>query len=203
MTPPERHRAAVFTDIWTRNLWGSAESRSGPGSGVARTAQFREALESFLAREKPHLLYDAPCGDFVWMSHVRLPAGVDYLGADIVAPLIAENESKHGRPGVAFAVADIVAAPPPDASAWLCRESLFHLPIADILAVLAHWRASAIPWFLATTTPLLSRNTECPVGGWRPLNLEIEPFHMGPPDERFPDAAPSDPSKIVGAWRKR
>ncbi|NEX94363.1 class I SAM-dependent methyltransferase [Caulobacter sp. 17J65-9] len=196
-------REAVFTEIWRDNGWGGAESRSGPGSGVARTEPFRAALEAFLARVRPRLVYDAPCGDWCWMRHVRLPEGAAYLGADIVSPMIAELNARDARPGVAFTTADVVAADPPaEADVWLCRESLFHLTLADAVRVVERWRASKIEWFLATTTPTVGLNAEMTTGGWRRLNLALAPFPLGPPLEVLPDAAPADPAKVVGVWRR-
>jgi hypothetical protein len=39
-------------------------------------------------------LLDIPCGDFNWMKLLNL--GVDYIGADIVGELIAENRRRFG-----------------------------------------------------------------------------------------------------------
>lgn len=201
-TEDERsRRAEVFTKIWASNTWGSEESRSGPGSGQARTTIFRAALETFLERVQPPLLYDAPCGDYQWMRLVRLPAGTRYLGADIVPPLIEEVRGRFATCGVNFVLSDIVSDPPPAADVWLCREALFHLTLAEGVAVVEHWRRSRIRWFLATTTPTVENNMEVATGGWRKLNLEIGPFDLGSPQIRLPDAAPADPAKIVGAWR--
>lgn len=195
-------RGAIFTEIWRKDLWQGAESRSGPGSGVARTAPLRSALEALLEREQPRLIYDAPCGDFVWMQHVRLPAAAHYIGADIVAPMIAELQQRYGAPNRTFSVADIVATPPPKADIWLCRESLFHMPLVDAQTVIAHWRASSIPLFLATTSPTVTENHDISTGGWRPLNLERAPFDLGPASEYLPDGAPADPHKCIGVWRR-
>jgi hypothetical protein len=195
-------RGAIFTEIWRKGLWQGAESRSGPGSGVARTAALRAALEALLEREQPHLFYDAPCGDFIWMQHVRMPAHTHYLGADIVAPMIADNQSRYGALNRAFHIADIVAAPPPPADIWLCRESLFHMSLTDAQTVIEHWRASTIPIFLATTSPTVTENHDVATGAWRPINLERAPFNLGPPSERLPDGATADPAKCIGVWRR-
>jgi hypothetical protein len=196
-------RTEIFERIWRENAWKGTESRSGRGSGVARTAPLRTALEAFLDEVRPALLYDAPCGDFVWMAHVRLPAGTRYLGADIVPGLIAENLRRHSAPHRRFVVADIVTdPPPPDAEVWLCRESLFHLSFADALAALGHWRSSGVGWLLATTTPTVTANVDVPTGGWRRMNLAVAPFDLGPPLATLPDAAPTDASKVVGVWRR-
>lgn len=193
----------AFSDIWRENAWGDPETRSGPGSTTVRTAAFRGALESFLEKTKPRVFYDAPCGDFNWMRLVRLPPAVRYVGADVVVDMIAQLQSDHGRLDRTFLVRDIVFDPPPEADVWLCRESLFHLPLAEIEMVLDRWRASSIAYFLATTSPSMVCNQDVPVGAWRSINMEIVPFDLGPAQAYLPDAAPTDPAKVVGVWRQR
>jgi hypothetical protein len=195
-------RSAIFSSIWSNNAWSSAESRSGPGSEIARTAAFRAELEAFLVRVGAASIYDAPCGDFNWMRLTRLPPGAAYVGADIVAPMIEQLQREYGDERRRFALADIVEASPPPADIWLCRESLFHLSFDEIRRVLAHWRASPIPWFLATTTPTVSRNINIKTGSWRQLNMEIAPFDLGLAREYLFDGSPADPHKVVGVWRK-
>ena len=202
MTDPAERRRQVFESIWLANQWGGAESRSGPGSGVVRTAPFRAALEKFLRRVDARVIYDAPCGDFHWMSHVSLPAGCAYIGADIVPALVDLVRRRYQTPGRDFRVADIVAEPPAAADVWLCRESLFHLSFEDALAVVAHWRRSSIRYFLATTTPTLLANTDVASGDWRMLNLNAPPFDLGDPAEVLPDGAPADPDKVIGVWTR-
>lgn len=195
-------RGAIFERIWAENHWGSLESRSGLGSEVERTAPFRASLEAFLAQIGPGLLYDAPCGDFNWMRHVAFPAGMTYVGADIVAPMIMKLQREFGSATRRFQVADIVIDPPPPADVWLCRESLFHLSLDDCRAVIANWRASTIPYFLATSTPTVTQNTDIRAGDWRPLNMELADFDLGPPVARFSDGSPRDLGKIIGVWTR-
>lgn len=197
----DNNRNAIFTEIWRQHMW-QGESRSGPGSGVARTAPLRAALEALLEREQPQLLYDAPCGDFLWMQHVKLPEGARYLGADIVKPMIDDLQNRYATPTRSFRVTDIVIEPPPMCDVWLCRESLFHLTLTDAQAVITHWRASTIPMFLATTSPTVTDNQDIATGDWRPLNLECGPFNLGPPSEYLPDGAAADPHKCIGVWRR-
>jgi hypothetical protein len=192
----------VFSEIWRNNLWGDRETRSGPGSTVVRTEGFRRALEGFLQQVNPGVLYDAPCGDFNWMRLVRLPPQTGYIGADVVPELIALLERNHASDHRRFLLRDVVFDAPPDADVWLCRESLFHLSLAEIGMVIDQWRESSISYFLATTSTAITTNTDIATGGWRPINMEIDPFTLGPPQLYLPDAAPSDPSKVVGVWRK-
>lgn len=199
----EASRAEVFERIWRENEWLGSESRSGPGSSLARTANFRQDLQRFLEEVCPRVLYDAPCGDFHWMQNVRLPWGTSYIGADIVAPLIADLQARFGGPSRSFRVADIVEDDPPaEADVWLCRETLFHLTLADAQQVIARWRSSDVEWFLATTTPTVEVNEEVTTGAWRKLNLEAAPFNLEPPQVRLSDAADADPDKFVGVWRR-
>jgi hypothetical protein len=146
------------------------------------------------------VFYDAPCGDFNWMRFVQLQPETRYIGADIVPDLVEELRHKYGSSARDFVVADIVTDPLPEADVWLCRECLFHLPLAEISHVISRWRAARIHFLLATTTPTVATNGEVSLGHWRYLNLEAAPFTLGAPVERLPDAAPTDPDKVVGVW---
>src|SRR5688572_15166107 len=92
--PPDRQadaegsaaRARVFCRIHAANEWGTVESRSGPGSTLARTEHLREGLPRLLDELGVRSLLDAPCGDFHWMQHV-VPHLDRYVGVDIVPEL--------------------------------------------------------------------------------------------------------------------
>ncbi|MCY4208388.1 MAG: hypothetical protein OXD29_10625 [Roseovarius sp.] len=86
----------VFTRIYKRNLWNSKESRSGPGSELQATKNLRHALPGLIKQYSVDRFLDVPCGDFNWMQHVLPGLHVDYIGGDIVAPLIMNNQNKWG-----------------------------------------------------------------------------------------------------------
>ncbi len=89
--------AQLFTEIWRSNLWGADSSRSGLGSEDEATAHLRGELPLLLSRLKVRSLLDIPCGDFGWMSRTDL--GLDsYIGADIVAGIVARNTERYGSP---------------------------------------------------------------------------------------------------------
>ena len=46
-------------------------------------------------------MLDIPCGDFNWMRLVRFD-GVQYIGADVVAELVAKNHKCYGGTGRDF-----------------------------------------------------------------------------------------------------
>lgn len=199
---PERlaeERRRVFERIYADNGWLCEESRSGPGSTLARTRSLREALPDLLRELGARSLLDAPCGDFHWMSEVPLD-GVAYAGVDIVPALIAANRARFGAPGRTFAVADIVQDDLPCADALLCRECLVHLTLADAAQALANFRRSGARWLIATTFPATQANGDVATGWWRPLNLERPPFALPPARRLVSDSLPEWPDKALGVW---
>lgn len=117
--------------------------------------------------------------------------------------MIEALNARYGDNVRRFVVADIVEDEPPAADLWLCRESLFHLTNSEVAQVLERWRRSGIPWFVATTTPTVTENADIETGYWRPLNLQAPPFSMEAPLDVLPDAAPGDPAKVLGVWRRQ
>ena len=201
-----RSPEAVFTSIWTSGWWTRAipgGSRSGPGSSSEAARNVAHALPPLLARLGARSLLDAPCGDFAWMSGVDR-SSFDYVGADIVAPLIDELSSRHSDARTRFVVLDLARGPLPRADAVLCRDLLVHLSFRLGLAALARVRESGATWLLATTFPGLERNEDCVTGLWRPLDLEKPPFSLPPPVETIHeqrDPAGLLPDKHLGVWR--
>lgn len=199
-------REAVFTEIYQHNLWGEIESRSGAGSTLAFTAALREALPDLLRRHGVSTVLDAPCGDFHWMQAVRLPDGVAYIGADIVAPMVARLAQEHAAPGRRFVHLDLTTGPFPRHDLWLCRDCLFHLSYADIAKV---WRAFlASPGQFALLTSHTAQdgrpvvNRDIATGDARPIDLTAAPFHLPAPLEAITDFTPPSHPRIVGLWSR-
>ena len=103
----------VFSRIYEKNLWADAESRSGRGSTLARTAVIRDALPALLGELGARSMLDAACGDFNWMSRIDL-GGVSYVGVDVVPRLIERNRRLYGGEGREFVLADITRDPLPE-----------------------------------------------------------------------------------------
>jgi SAM-dependent methyltransferase len=199
--PGPSPRQAVFTTIYHDNGWQNAESRSGRGSTVARTASLRPALLALLEEFGVRSLLDAPCGDFNWMKEIPLE-GIEYVGVDVVAELIERNRRLFGRRGRQFLVADVVAHPLPAADLILCRDGLVHLPDGDALRALDHFRRSTARYLLATTFPGQPANSDIAAGHWRPMNLEKAPFNLPPPLRLVSDGCPIPgyTDKALGLW---
>jgi hypothetical protein len=170
----------LFEKVFRDNLNIDDESVSGPGSCLAQTAEIRRSLPYLLQSLGAKSLLDAACGDFNWMKHVAL--GLDeYVGADIVSDLVADNQRKYGGRGRRFIKADIMRDELPVADIILCRDFLVHLSYEDIRRAVQNFKLSAATYLLATTFPRLQANSDIVTGQWRPLNLQLAPFHFPRP----------------------
>lgn len=189
---------SVFTEIYQRNSWASEESVSGPGSNLARTTMIRHELPILLEQLHAQSLLDAGCGDFHWIGHTSLPIA-RYIGADVVPELMARNRKRYGSPDREFIVLDISRDELPAVDVILCRDCMIHLSIQHIQAAIRNFRRSRSTYLLATTHTTVRTNREILTGQWRPVNLQLPPFH-------FPEPARSiveDPEwgKCLGLWR--
>jgi hypothetical protein len=208
-----RPREEVFGEIYVRNSWGSGESVSGPGSELAQTEVIRGALPGLVRRLDVRTFLDAPCGDFHWMKEVDLGA-VRYIGMDIVARVVAENQERYGRMGGAgqggreFLQGDLVmpAGPLPAADLVMCRDCLMHLSFAEARAALGNLCATGAAHLLITTFPGTGRNADIGRGGWWPMNLRLAPFNLPTPlevvAENPPDAEGQRLGKSLGLWKR-
>ena len=194
----------TFTEIFRANAWGNVESVSGPGSTVARGADFQEELISVLDGWRVRSLVDAPCGDFNWMCQVLGHRDLAYTGVDIVAELIAANSRFYATPTRRFVCADMTRDDLPKADLIVCRDGLVHLSFADARAAIRNFRRSGSRYLLATTFVNHSRNWDVPTGGWRVLNLQAAPFSFPAPlalvDERCTRSGGNYRDKRLGLW---
>ena len=144
---------------------------------------------------------DAPCGDMNWMAEAVLPVS-HYIGIDVVPELIATNVKKFGGSGREFLVRDITSEALPQADLIMSRDCLVHLTEELAFNALRQFKAAS-PYLLATTFYSLTTNLKGSNGGWRPINLQIEPFNLPAPlliipERRFGVGQYSD--KAMGLW---
>tara|TARA_R110000772_G_C13081451_1_gene417516 strand:- start:22 stop:612 length:591 start_codon:yes stop_codon:yes gene_type:complete len=169
----------TFSNIFTKDLWQSnrkhKESKSGAGSFLKNTKNVRNDLPDLLNKYDIKSMLDIPCGDMNWISKLNL--NVDYVGADIVPELIAENQRNY--PDKNFKVLDVVNDPLPEMDLILCRDCFVHLPLEYIKLAIDNIRKSGIKYMLVTSFPV-EFNKNISIGKWRPLNMCIEPFNLQP-----------------------
>jgi len=149
----------VFTQIYKTRGWRSRESASGPGSTVAITATIRKLIPELVTRYNVQTFLDIPCGDFNWMKEVDL-SGIRYIGADLVADLISENERNYPVSNICFTQLDLIRDSLPKADLILTRDCLVHLSFDDCSAALKNIKASNSTWLLTTTFPTIETNEE-------------------------------------------
>lgn len=199
MTSPEQ----VFTDIYRKNKWFGTDSVSGAGSDIVQTQRIMEAMPLLFHDLGVRSLLDVPCGDFFWMSKVDLD-GIDYLGGDIVADIVARNTAAHAKPGVRFERIDLIRDALPKADVILVRDCLVHLSYENILRALRNISSSGSTYLLTTTFPGRT-NIDIPTGRWRPLDLEVPPFSLPPPfklvEEGCTEGDGAFREKSLGLWR--
>lgn len=191
-----------FTEIYKRRFWGQSGSVSGPGSNVEQAGELVAQLPVLVERLGIASLLDIPCGDFNWMKCAELPVQ-RYVGADIVAELVEENRRQHLDDRHEFLQLDMIADDLPKCDLICCRDGLVHLDLESAVAAVSNFRRSGAIFLLATTFPSCNLNRDVQIGDWRPLNMELEPFGLGPALELLIENCPEEgyEDKALGLWR--
>jgi SAM-dependent methyltransferase len=166
-----------FTEIYDKNLWSSAQSKSGSGSELLNTVVLRNELPYVFAKYNIKSILDIPCGDFNWMKEVDL-TGINYIGADIVPTLVEENKIKY--PEIDFRVLDITKDDLPKVDLIFVRDCLGHLSNQNVLNALEKIKESGSKYLLTTSFTKWNFNANIEDGGWRCINLLIDPFKLKP-----------------------
>lgn len=192
-----------FTWIHDSNHWMSRDSVSGSGSSLDYTRSLRMALPEIFKNFGIASVFDAPCGDFNWMSRVIEESSVDYTGADIVKPLTDRLQAEFGRPGVRFLHMNLITDLHPKVDLVICRDLLFHLSSEDAFSVLNRFVESESRYLLTTTHVFENgeSNREIETGDFRPIDLFAPPFEL-PRNYllAIEDYLPPDPRRVMLLW---
>ena len=167
--------AEVFTAIYEGHHWHNG---SGSGSQPANTEEYRRWLVKYLADNDITSAVDVGCGDWKFSWLIEWPEDFEYLGIDVVERVVRINRNDWTDWGVAdirFLTADVMG--------------MDELPPADLVIVkdvLQHWPNQAIHHLgrlIAGRRALviqegdgLGVNSDIPAGGYRPVDLSLEPF---------------------------
>ena len=194
-----------FTWIFKHNKWGDRESISGPGSTKKHTENLRKELPRLIEEHGIETLLDAPCGDFNWMKLIIDDLGIQYIGGDIVLPLIKRNQRKFGRSNIEFRQMDLVVDAFPPADILVCRDCLFHLSHRNIVQVLRNFAQSEIGLLLTTSyvAEPNERNRDIASGQFRPLDLCSAPYFFPEPVDRIADWIKPNRPRYMFLWSRR
>lgn len=190
-----------FTMIYRTNMWAARESVSGPAASMANTAALRRELPRLFAEMQIRSLFDAPCGDFYWMRHVLAESDVDYIGGDIVRPMIDANNAAFADARCRFLHIDVTKDDIPRTDLWLCRGLLSLLSNDDGLAVLRQFVKSGTPYVLLSSQHDGGRriNVDGPTGDLRYVDLTLAPFNLPKPLRWLDDQCDGD----LGLWSRK
>jgi hypothetical protein len=177
---------AVFTRAYLKNSWGSKESRSGPSASLERTAALRTALPEFFSELKIQSVLDCGCGDWNWMRHVDL-TGIQYIGCDIVLPLIQSLQETFSAPTVNFQVLNLLQDPPDTADLWFARDLCSLFSSEDMWLFFQKFLESESKYLAITSVETKDIYQDTFTGAWTPRNLLAAPFSMPPPLHELDD----------------
>jgi hypothetical protein len=123
---------------------------------------------------------DVPCGDYNWMKEVP-KENITYIGGDIVAEMINENNKRYSAENVSFKVIDITKDDLPAVDMIFCKDCLQHLSYENVFKALANFKKSNSKYLLTTSYPKTLFNWDIFSGDCRPLNLLKKPFCLPKP----------------------
>ena len=176
-----------FNYIFKKNIWGSTESISGPGSEIKNTILIRKQIPNLLAEFNIKSLLDIPCGDFNWLKEVDL--NINYLGADIVESIINKNILKYTTNSVTFTKLDITSDDIIEQfDLILVRDLFIHFSNKDIYKSLQNIKKSKSKYILTTNYNDTKINKDIISGSFREINFMIEPFNFPTPIQEINDS---------------
>jgi len=155
LTQPQRSPREVFSRIYAENLWGTGKPvgndlyafYSGPGSEESAARPYADCVRRFIEEQGIRSVVDLGCGDFRVGRLIANP-GIDYIGVDIVEPVITENTARFSSERIQFRCLDVIADAIPDGELILLREVLQHLSNEQVVAILAKLRK--FRWVIVT-----------------------------------------------------
>jgi len=200
---PVPQRKEHFTKYSKLNLWGEPYSRSGHGSNLRESESVRHELPGLLLDLSVRKFLDIPCGDFYWMSEVRMPPGVFYAGGDIVWQMIRQINRRYATRRTSFWMLNILLDRLPEADLVLCRDCLVHFTLSEIAKALNNIKRSRSTYLLTTHNTECQENVELPARGWRAVNLTRPPFNFPPPLRVINEHSSEDwqRDKNLALWR--
>ena len=141
--------AQVFSDIYKNNLWGgkTGEFCSGEGSSLKTNEAYCTYVKDFIAHHQIKRVLDIGCGDFQVSCNIAEPH-FEYVGIDVVEPLIERNQRTFGNQHITFKCLDVTVDELPDADLVLIREVLQHLSNQQISAILE--KIKNVPYAIIT-----------------------------------------------------
>lgn len=189
----------VFETIINQGQWRAGATVCGNGSTMSYTDNIRKELKPLLERHNIKSMFDAPCGDYGWMSNTDLPANFRYIGGDIVGSLIEKNKQQY--PSVEFCTVDITQDALPDVDVLFCRDCLIHFSHEDIRRFFENFVRSNIKYLLMTSYKD-SNNEDIRTGGFRGVNFNRAPYDFEAPIDSMEDWISGYAPRAMCLWKR-
>lgn len=186
-----------FTNTYINDLWNSAngQSKSGLGSSLEYTINFRDNLSRIIDQYNIKTIFDCSCGDWNWMKEIKnkLPK---YVGNDIVKTLIDKNNFDYKSDNISFVSNDMLSQlkkyEDKSFDLILCRHTLEHLKNNYSVDVITEIKRVS-KYAIITTNSQVEINKEISnMNGVlaRSINLKLTPFVevLGDVVEKFYDS---------------
>jgi 2-polyprenyl-3-methyl-5-hydroxy-6-metoxy-1,4-benzoquinol methylase len=123
----------LFTETYINDFWnmGDGESKSGLGSSLLYTENFRKNLLNIIKKLNIEKIFDCSCGDWNWMKEIHHEFK-EYIGNDVVEEIINVNNEKYSNDRIKFICGDMVKSLSIFSDSYfdliICRHTLEHLP---------------------------------------------------------------------------
>lgn len=169
----------TFTQIYATDAWGKG---SGAGSVPVHCLKWIEFVRKFIKSHQVSTVVDLGCGDWQFSPYIYHDLPVDYVGYDVVLPVILENQRNWGGCNRRFEHLEFSTSinEIKDAELYILKD------------VLQHWSSQRISSFLnelLASKPSLKFVLICNCaephdwpendildGGWRPLLASRPPL---------------------------
>lgn len=164
----------IFNKIYEENVW---EFGSGYGSIPENTEQYRWFLNNFIRTNNIKTVLDVGCGDWQ-ISRMMDWTGLNYIGVD-VSDVVLNNTKQFSSSYVKFIELDAVDDDLPSADLLIIKDVMQHWNMNDIFKFIP--KLKTFSKALIINDPLnvdFPYNVDIDAGGYRPLDLSIEPFNL-------------------------
>lgn len=193
----------IFEEIIKTHYWN--DHVCGSGSTMQYTAVIRQNLKGFLEKHGISSMFDAPCGDYSWMSQTDLPENFKYIGGDIVQDLITNNQTLY--PNTEFCLVDISQDALPDVDLLFCRDCLIHFSFRDKIKTFKNIINSNIKYVMLTNYfTECSNNNDISTGSFHSVDFTQAPFNFEAPIDSILDWVPGttvgDAKKSMSLWHR-
>lgn len=169
-----------FTETYLQHKWrhNDGESKSGEGSSLYWTENYRIELTTLIKKFSIKTILDCSCGDWNWTQELSSEL-IDYTGVDIVEDLINLNNLKYGNDKIKFVCSDMYSFLLNTKNKYdliICRHTFEHLPTEYGLKTMALIKDKSKYCLLSSQD--VNENNEINFDGYtsRNLNLTIEPY---------------------------